>query len=60
MLGVPDGLILIAEGYATAASLHQATGHPVAVAFDAGSLAPVSAALRKLIPASASPGVRRR
>ena len=50
LLGVPDGLILIAEGYATGASLHQATGHPVAVAFDAGSLAPVSAALRKRYP----------
>jgi hypothetical protein len=28
--------MLVAEGYATAASLHEATGYPVAVAFDAG------------------------
>ena len=38
--------LLIAEGYATAASLHQATGLPVAVAFDAGNMANVAQALR--------------
>lgn len=36
---------LIAEGYATGASLHQATGLPVAVAFDAGNLIHVAKAL---------------
>ena len=38
MLGNPEGapVVLIAEGYATAASIHEATGRPVAVAFDAG------------------------
>ncbi len=41
------GAVLIAEGYATAASLHQATGLPVAVAFDAGNLMKVARALRK-------------
>lgn len=40
--------LLIAEGYATAASVHEATGRPVAVAFDAGNLAHVARALRKL------------
>ena len=45
--GTPRGLLLVAEGYATAASLHMATGLPVAIAFDAGSLAPVTAALGK-------------
>lgn len=47
--GDPAGadLLLIAEGYATAASLHQATGRPVAVAFDAGNLAHVAKALRQ-------------
>lgn len=45
--GTPRGLLLVAEGYATAATLHLATGLPVAVAFDAGSLAPVVAALAK-------------
>ena len=48
----PDGLLLIAEGYATAASLHEATEHPVAVAFDAGNLAKVAQALRALRPAA--------
>ncbi len=46
------GVLLIAEGYATAASLHQATGHPVAVAFDAGKLGPVAKALRSQYPAA--------
>lgn len=41
------GVLLIAEGYATAASVHQATGRPVAVAFDAGNLAHVAKALRQ-------------
>lgn len=52
--GVPAGagVLLVAEGYATAASLHEATGHPVAVAFDAGNLAHVAKALRQLYPAA--------
>ena len=45
LIGNPDRLLLIAEGYATAASIHEATGHPVAVAFDAGNLLPVAQAL---------------
>ncbi len=45
-------VVLIAEGYATAASLHQATGYPVAVAFDAGNLAHVAKALRTQYPAA--------
>lgn len=44
--------LLIAEGYATAASLHEATGKPVAVAFDAGNLMHVAKALRALHPAA--------
>lgn len=52
--GDPAGaaVLLVAEGYATAASLHQATGRPVAVAFDAGNLAHVVKALRKVYPAA--------
>jgi putative DNA primase/helicase len=38
--------LLIAEGYATAASLHETTGKPVAVAFDCGNLEPVARVLR--------------
>ncbi|PKO74648.1 MAG: hypothetical protein CVU21_22370 [Betaproteobacteria bacterium HGW-Betaproteobacteria-15] len=45
-------VLLIAEGYATAATLHEATGYPVAVAFDAGNLQHVARALRKLHPAA--------
>ena len=47
--GDPAGapVLLVAEGYATAASVHQATGRPVAVAFDAGNLAHVAKALRQ-------------
>lgn len=50
MVGMPTWIVLIAEGYATAASLHEATGLPVAVAFDAGNLQPVAAALHKRYP----------
>jgi len=37
---------LVAEGYATGASLFEATGLPVVVAFDAGNLLPVAQVLR--------------
>jgi len=43
-------VVLIGEGYATCATLHEATSHPVAVAFDAGNLQHVARALRKLYP----------
>lgn len=46
----PGGVLCIAEGYATGASIHEATGHAVAVAFDAGNLAPVAKALREKMP----------
>ncbi|MCP1646976.1 VapE domain-containing protein [Pseudomonas nitroreducens] len=39
-----------AEGYATAASVHEATGWPVAMAIDSGNLPGVAAALRQLAP----------
>jgi len=42
--------LCIAEGYATAATIHQVTGLPVAVAFDAGNLLPVAEALRDAYP----------
>jgi len=48
--GAAPAVLLVAEGYATAASLHEATGRPVAVAFDAGNLAHVAKALRTLYP----------
>lgn len=51
-LGQVDGapVLLLAEGYATAATLHEASGWPVAVAFDAGNLVYVAKALRELHP----------
>ncbi len=49
-IGKPGGVILVAEGYATGASLHEATGHAVAVAFDCGNLKPVAEALRSKYP----------
>ncbi|MDP3842544.1 MAG: DUF927 domain-containing protein [Oxalobacteraceae bacterium] len=41
-----DAPLCIAEGYATAATIHEATGWPVAVAFDAGNLEAVARELR--------------
>ena len=43
-------IILIAEGYATGASLYAATGLPVAVAFDAGNLKEAAMAIKKKLP----------
>ncbi|UZW62742.1 toprim domain-containing protein [Lysobacter enzymogenes] len=43
----PHWIVLVAEGYATAASLHAASGYPVVCAFDAGNLKVVAEALRK-------------
>lgn len=42
----PDGPLCIAEGYATAASIHKATEWEVAVAFGEGNLLAVAQALR--------------
>lgn len=50
LIGMPTGVLLVSEGYATAASLNEATGLPVAVAFDAGNLLPVCDALHKRYP----------
>lgn len=47
----PADVLALAEGYATGATIHAATGWPVAVAFDAGNLKPVSRALREKYPA---------
>lgn len=42
-----SGVVLLCEGFATGASLHEATGLPVVVAFDAGNLVPVAQELYK-------------
>lgn len=43
-------VLCIAEGYATAASVHEATGYATAVAFDAGNLEPVAVELHRKHP----------
>jgi hypothetical protein len=45
-----DGTVCIAEGYATAASVFEATGHTTYVAFDAGNLASVAVMAREHHP----------
>jgi len=47
-----EAVVCIAEGFATGASIHEATGLSVAVAFNAGNLEPVAKALRKKFPDS--------
>src|SRR6185369_2333240 len=46
----PDGPICIVEGYATGASVHQATGWATVCARNAGNLIPVAQSIRKLHP----------
>jgi putative DNA primase/helicase len=45
-----DDIAVICEGYATGASIYQATGHMVFIAFDAGNLLSVSREVRKKYP----------
>lgn len=49
-LGNVQSRLLICEGYATGATLWQATGDAVAVAFNAGNLKAVAVALRRKFP----------
>lgn len=49
-IGTPNGSICIAEGHATGASIYQATGREVAVAFDCGNLESVARAIRAKCP----------
>lgn len=49
-IGRPERALCICEGYATGATIHEATGHATAVAFDAGNLEPVAMALRGKFP----------
>lgn len=42
--------VVVAEGYATAASIHQATGKPVIIAFNAGNMVTVAGRLAKTLP----------
>lgn len=49
--GKEKSSLVIAEGYATAASIHMATGYEVAVAMDCGNLDTTAVACRKKWPA---------
>ncbi len=49
-IGLIRNICLVAEGYATGATLHEATQMPVAVAFDANNLLPVGEAIKKTNP----------
>jgi len=53
MLGTLDqpGVLYIAEGFATAATIHQTTNRPCIVAYSAGNLVPVTGSLREQMPA---------
>lgn len=47
---IKDNRLIVCEGYATGASIHEATGEAVAVAFNAGNLMPVATALHAKYP----------
>jgi putative DNA primase/helicase len=53
VIGNPPGrALLICEGYATGATLFEATGYPAIVAFSAKNLSPVAQAMRAAFPKS--------
>ena len=49
-IGRASGSLIVCEGYATGATIHEATKDAVAVAFNAGNLEPVARALRAKYP----------
>lgn len=49
-IGEPNDVLIVCEGYATGASIHEATGYAVAVAFNAGNLEAVALALHQKYP----------
>jgi putative DNA primase/helicase len=51
MVGTMDepGPVYIAEGFATAATIHEVTGRPCVVAYSASNLVPVTGAIRELV-----------
>ena len=51
-IGVPANTLLIAEGFATAATLHEVLELGVAIAFNAGNLRPVAVELHRRYPQS--------
>jgi len=51
-IGKPNGNVCIAEGFATAASIHEATGYAAIVAFSAGKLEACAKFVRTKMPKS--------
>jgi putative DNA primase/helicase len=49
-IGKPNGALIVCEGFASGASIHECTGHAVAVAFNAGNLEAAAVALRNKYP----------
>ena len=49
-MGKPNGKLVLAEGFATGASIHECTGDAVAVCFNAGNVQVVAQALRSKYP----------
>jgi putative DNA primase/helicase len=49
-IGKPSDVLCIAEGFATASTIHAASGHAVAVAFNCGNLEAVARELRAKLP----------
>jgi hypothetical protein len=54
MVGTMDepGTLYVAEGFATAATIHETTNRPVAVAYSASNLVPVTGTLREMYGAT--------
>lgn len=52
VIGTKSERILICEGLATGASIHESTGEQVVVAFDAGNLDPVAKVIRSCNPSA--------
>jgi len=54
MVGTMDepGTLFVAEGFATAATVHETTGRPVVVAYSASNLVPVTGSLREMYGAT--------
>jgi putative DNA primase/helicase len=52
VIGNPSDVLVIAEGYATAATIYETTTIPVCVAFNAGNLVAVAKKMRERYPAA--------
>lgn len=52
LLGEITDTVCLVEGYATGSSVHQATGYPVVIAFDAGNLKPVAEEIHSKHPST--------